>query len=102
MKNVYTIIALLVLVGSMAVAAQAQASIREQWVATIPFQFNAGDAKLPAGRYTITQANPASDSTLVEVRAKEGRRAAMLQMIYVIGKSANETKLVFHRYGDQY
>jgi len=101
-KAAYAMISLLVLVGSMAVAAQAQTSGRKQWVADIPFQFNAADAPLPAGKYTITQVNPACDSSLMEVRAKDGSRGALLQMSSIIGKSPNETKLVFHRYGDKY
>ena len=101
-RTAYTMIALLVLTGSMAVAAQAQTSGRKQWVANIPFQFNAADATLPAGKYTITQVNPASAGTVVEVRAKDGSRAAILQMSFIIGKSADQTSLVFHRYGDRY
>src|SRR5215471_1777175 len=101
-RTTYTMIALLVLTGSMAVAAQAQTSGRKQWVANIPFQFNAADATLPAGKYTIAQVNPASDRTVMEVRAKDGSRAAMLQMSSIIGNPTKQTSLVFHRYGDKY
>jgi hypothetical protein len=101
-QTAYTMIALLVLVGSMAVAAQAQNSGRRHLVANIPFQFNAGDATLPAGEYTITQVNPASDRAVVQIRTKGGSRTAMLQMGSVIGKTADLTSLVFHRYGNKY
>ena len=101
-RTAYTMIAILVLTGSMAVAAQAQNSGPRHLVANIPFQFYAGDATLPAGEYTITQVNPASDRTVVQFRTKDGSRTAMLQMGSVIGKTADQTSLVFHRYGDRY
>jgi len=99
-KTAYTMIALFVLVGAMAVAAQAQT--RRHFVANIPFQFIAGDANLPAGEYTITQVSQASEPTVVEIRMKKGNRAMLLQMGAIIGNSAKQTSLVFHRYGDKY
>ena len=102
MRTAYTMIAMLVLTGSLAVAAEAQNSGPRHLVANIPFQFYAGDATLPAGEYTITQVNPASDRTVMQFRTKNGSRTAMLQMGSVIGKSLDQTSLVFHRYGDRY
>ena len=60
-KQAYTMIALLVLVGSMAVAAQAQTSGHTKLISNIPFEFNVGNTTLPAGEYTVAQVNPASD-----------------------------------------
>ena len=101
-KQTYTIIALLVLVGSMAVAAQAQNNGRRQLIANIPFQFNAGDTTLPAGEYIITQVNPASDKAVMQIRAKDGSRTTLVQMGAVAGRNAAQTTLAFHRYGNKY
>jgi hypothetical protein len=100
-KTAYTMIALVVLVGSMAMAAQAQNNGR-RLVATIPFQFSVGDKALPAGEYIITQTNPSSDHAVLQVRSKDGRSSAMIQMNNVMGKAQERAKLVFNRYGNQH
>jgi len=98
-RQAYMIIALAVLLGSMAVAAQAQTSGRTQLVASIPFQFNVGDQAMPAGDYTITQVNPSSDLAVLQLRSKGGKCNAMIQMNNVIGKGNESARLVFNRYG---
>lgn len=101
-KTAYTMIAMLVLVGSMAVAAQAQTGGRTELRASIPFQFSVGDRTLPAGEYTVRQVNPASDRAVLQLRQKDGGATAMIQMNSVIGKAQESAKLVFNRYGSQY
>ena len=100
-KQAYTMIALLVLVGSMAVAAQAQTSGRNQLIANIPFEFNVGSKTLPAGEYTVRQINPASDHAVLQLRDKEGN-SAMIQMNNVVGKANEKARLVFSCYGGQH
>lgn len=102
MKKAYTMIALMVLVGSMAVAAQAQTASRTQLVASIPFQFNVGDKTLPAGEYAISQVNPSSDHAVLRLRAKDGSRTVMIQMNNVIGKGREGSQLVFNRVDGEY
>jgi len=99
-KTAYTMIALLVLVGSMAVAANAQNNGR-RLVATIPFQFNVGDKTLPAGEYSVAQVNPSSDRAVLQLCSKDGRSSVMVRMNDVIGKAPERAKLVFNRYGKQ-
>jgi hypothetical protein len=101
-KQAYTMIAMIVLVGSMAVAAQAQTSGHTQLIANIPFDFNVGTKTLPAGEYTIVQVNPASGSAVLQLRSKDGSGSAMVQMNPVMGKASDSAHLVFHRYGNQY
>ncbi len=102
MKNqAYTVIAMFVLVASMAVAAQAQTSGRTQLTANIPFNFSVGNQTLPAGEYTVAQINPASDHVVLQLRSRDGN-SAMVQMTSVIGKAQESAKLIFHRYGDKY
>jgi hypothetical protein len=101
-KQAYIVIAMIVLVGSMVVAAQAQTSGRTQLIANIPFEFSAGAKTLPAGKYTIACVNPTSDQKVLQIRSLDGRNSAVLQMHSVNGKTQEGAKLVFHRYGDRY
>jgi hypothetical protein len=101
-KQAYTMIAMIVLVGSMAVAARAQTSGRTQLIANIPFQFNVGNKTLPAGEYTVAQVNPASDHAVLQLRSRDGSASAMVQMGSVIGKAQESAKLILNRYGNQY
>jgi hypothetical protein len=100
-KQAYTVFAMIVLVGSMAVAAQAQTSGRTQLIANIPFEFNVGNKTMPAGEYTASQVNPASDHAVLQLRSRNGS-SAMVQMGSVIGKAQEGAKLIFNRYGNQY
>lgn len=102
MKKAYTMIALMVLVGSMAVAAQAQTASRTQLVADIPFQFNVGNQTMPAGEYTVKQVNPSSDHAVLQLRAKDGSRTVMIQMNNVIGKAKEGSQLIFNHLGGEY
>ena len=97
----YTMIALAVLVGSMAVATQAQPGGRTM-IANIPFQFNVGDQIMPAGEYTVTQINPSSDRAVLQLRSRDGSSAAMIQMNEVMGKARESARLVFNCYGNQH
>ena len=101
-KQAYTMIAMIILVGSMAVVATAQTSGRTRLSANIGFDFKVGNRTLPAGEYTVTQINPASDQAVLQLRSKDGRAATMVQMTPVIGKAQENAKLIFNRYGDHY
>ena len=102
-KQAYTMIALLVLVGGMAVAAQAQTGARTQLIASIPFEFNVGEKTMPAGEYTVRQVNPSSDRAVLQLSSRNGKATVMIQMNPVIAKGAKEkSNLTFNRYGNQY
>ena len=101
-RQAYTMIAMIVLVGSMALAAQAQTSGRTQLIANIPFQFSVGNQTLPAGEYTVRQVNPASDHAVLQLRSRDGGASAMIQMGSMIGKAQESSKLIFNRYGNHY
>ena len=90
------------LAGVFAVSAQAQTAGSQKVVANIPFAFSVGKTNLPAGRYTITVVNPASDRKALQIRSLNGRASAMILTTDVIGKTSDDAKLVFHRYGDRY
>jgi len=101
-KQAYTVFAMIVLVGSMALAVRAQTSGRRQLMANIPFQFHVGNKTLPAGEYTVVQVKPASYRAMRQLRSKDGRAGAMVQTTSVIGKTQESAKLVFRRYENQY
>ncbi len=96
-RQAYTVIALLVLVGSMAVAARAQTGSRTPLIANIPFEFNVGNKTLPAGEYLIRSAN-----VVLKIQSRHGKSGAMVQMMQVEGKAQESAKLIFHRYGNDY
>jgi len=101
-KTAYTMIALLVLIGSMAVAAQAQTAGRAQVRVSIPFQFHVGNATLPAGDYLVRQLNTDSSAATMQISRKDGGANTIINMIGTIGDAQALTKLTFRRYGNQY
>jgi len=101
-KTTYTMIALLVLVGSMAVAAQAQTAHRAPLRVSIPFQFHVGDTTLPAGEYTVRDLNEDSNAATLQIRRQDGGANAIINMIGAAGNGKTMTQLCFRRYGNQY
>jgi hypothetical protein len=97
-----TTIVMIILVGAVTASAYAQAAGTQPVVANIPFDFNVGSKTLPAGKYTITVVNPASDQKVLQIRSSDGRSTAITQTTGVIATASEKTKLVFHRYGDHY
>src|SRR6202166_1506792 len=69
---------------------------------TIPFQFHAGDAKLPAGKYIIHTVDN-SDLTIMEIISADGSTSALFE---VHDAEANSTpaksELIFNKYGNRY
>jgi hypothetical protein len=70
--------------------------------ADIPFQFHAGDTKLPAGKYVIRMLDD-SDLTIMEISRADGSVSALIQ---VHSAEANATprksELIFNKYGNRY
>ena len=101
-KYFYIPLAVVMLAGVLATNAHAQSNSPQRIVANIPFTFNVGKTSLPAGRYTITVVNPASDRPILQVRSANGRSSAMILTKGVIGDVSEKSKLVFERDGDRY
>lgn len=97
-----TAILMIILVGAFTASAHAQTAGPQPMVAKIPFDFNVGSKNLPAGKYTITVVNPASDRKVLQIRSSDGRSTAITQTTDITVTASNKTKLVFHRYGDRY
>jgi len=77
------------------------ARAQEPVVASIPFQFTAGQTTLPAGEYRVEKMNDVSSALLI--RSTEGNGAIMV-MTSAASAHAPQTqsKLIFHRYGNRY
>ena len=99
-KQAYTVISTMVLIGAMAVAAQAQNNGHRQLRANIPFQFNVGNKTMPAGEYLVRSVS--DDSSVLNLQSRDGKAGAMLLMRTVEGKVQPSAKLTFNRYGNQY
>jgi hypothetical protein len=68
--------------------------------ANIPFSFIVGKTTFPAGEYTVK--NSLIDGVL-QISAEDSSRRALISTLGVeANKGSNQTKLIFHRYGDQY
>ena len=81
---------------------KAHAQIVGELEANIPFQFHAGDTKLPPGKYIIRSLDN-SDLTLMEISSADGSTSALFT---VLDAQANSTpaknELVFNKYGNRY
>ena len=99
MKRFFNIpLIVIVFAGVLAINAHAQTKL----IASIPFAFSAGKTTLPAGKYTITVLNPASDRKILQIRSLNGRSSAVVLTTGIIGNASENAKLVFERYGDRY
>jgi hypothetical protein len=81
---------------------KAQAQIVGDLEVNIPFQFHAGNAKLPAGDYRIHVMED-SNLTIMEISSADGSTSTLFQ---VHDTDANSTptknELIFNKYGNRY
>jgi len=102
MKRHLHITLIAVLVTLSASAAHAQTNNPQRVVAQIPFAFHVGKTNLPAGKYTISVLNPSSDRTVLQIRSVDGHASAMILTNTLNSNPADNAKLVFERYDDNY
>jgi len=95
-------ITIVMLVAVWATAARSQAAGPQLMRAHIPFAFHVGSKELPAGEYRITVLNPNSDQKVLQIRSVDGRASAIVNTLGTKSKSPDNSKVVFHRYGDTY
>jgi hypothetical protein len=79
-------------------SAYAQLGSKQEVRANVPFDYKVGKATLKAGDCSIRAAGTA-DALAIRCNGSEAKLALSHS---VSGKPATETKLVFHKYGDQY
>lgn len=83
-------------------ASRAQAQIVGEIEADIPFQFHAGNARFPAGKYILKMLDN-SDLDAMEIRSADGNHAAIFQVMSAQAEtSPSKTELIFNKYGNQY
>jgi hypothetical protein len=77
------------------------ARAQEPVIASIPFQFTAGQTTLPAGEYRVQKVR--DDSSVLLIRSTEGNGAVMV-MTFATSTNAPQakSKLIFHRYGNRH
>ena len=81
---------------------QAQAQIIGSMEAGIPFQFHAGNTRLPVGKYLIRVLDD-SDLTMMEISNPDGSVAALFQVRSAEASStARKSELIFNKYGNKY
>jgi hypothetical protein len=87
---------LFVAVVASTVIAQSSPRLR----ADVPFSFHAGSTVLPSGKCTINR--PSSTNGIVLVRSGDRKAAYVISNNKEQGNAAENSRLVFRRYGDQY
>lgn len=95
-------VAIIIVCGAFAITGNAQTPVSPTIRARIPFTFNVGGKTMPPGVYTVRILNPSSDRRVLQIRSENGRLNAMTQTLRVKGTLQDNTKLVFHRYGESY
>ena len=82
--------------------AKAHAQIEGALEVTIPFQFYAGNAKLPAGKYILRTLDN-SDLTIMEISTPDGSTSALFEVQDAEANSApRKSELIFNKYGNRY
>jgi hypothetical protein len=82
--------------------AAAHAQIIGNLEVDIPFQFHAGNAKLPPGKYIIRPLDD-SDLTVMEISSADGSISALFDVEDVQANSTPaKSELIFNKYGDSY
>ena len=80
--------------------AKAHAQIIGELEADIPFQFYAGNAKLPAGNYVVHMLDT-SDLKVMEIRAADGSTSALFEVDNAEANAApRKSELIFNKYGN--
>jgi len=83
-------------------AGKAHAQIVGDLDVDIPFQFHAGNTKLPAGKYRIHMLDN-TDLTVMEITSADGSTSALFQVQESDANSApTKSELIFNKYGNRY
>ena len=99
-KNIINVgVTLFCLLTLGAATGQSQTS-NNQFRSYIPFQFNVGERKLPAGKYIIERINRLTSLEILVVRHVATGRSMFVTASSTEGKREEMTQLVFHRYGE--
>ena len=81
----------------------AQAQSADRMVVTIPFEFSAGDKRLPAGEYSVKRTS--ATASAFTIQRTDSSAAAIVLAAVTLGGGAEQQggpRLVLRRYGDVY
>lgn len=97
--RIFLMFGLLAILASLSAHAQ---SSREM-TANIGFSFTIADKTFPAGEYSVTRLNPASDKAALMIKSADGRLSKIALTVPVqAGTTQESARLIFNRYGEQY
>jgi hypothetical protein len=81
---------------------EARAQIIGNLEVDVPFQFHAGNVKLPAGKYIIRPLDD-SDLTVMEISSADGSISALFDVEDMQANSTpTKSELIFNKYGNSY
>jgi hypothetical protein len=82
--------------------AKAHAQIIGELEVTVPFQFYAGNAKLPAGKYILHMLDN-SDLKIMEISTPDGSTSALFEVEDAESNTVPpKNELIFNKYGNRY
>jgi hypothetical protein len=100
MKNLSKLVVgmgLLSLLSVMPLAAQINNGVNF----TTSFPFYAGNAKMPAGSYKITQSDLDMDASILQIQSNDGVHSALVEFIPTQSAQPHpHSDVTFHKYGD--
>jgi hypothetical protein len=67
----------------------------------IPFQFHAGNAKLPPGKYLIHMLDD-SNLAVMEISSADGSTSALFEVQDAEANTPAKSELIFNKYGNRY
>ncbi|HJX92383.1 MAG TPA: hypothetical protein VJ372_17925 [Pyrinomonadaceae bacterium] len=98
-----TMLSLVSIFSLCAAVASANAQLSNPIRARVPFDFNVGDKKLPAGEYTFSRLSGFSDNKMISVSGADASAHVFLSTFAThVLTPKDKSTLVFHKYGDQY
>jgi hypothetical protein len=81
---------------------KAHAQIVGDLEVNVPFQFHAGNTKLPPGRYSIHLLDD-TDLTVMEISSADGSTSALFEVEIAAADTAPEkSEVIFNKYGNRY
>src|SRR5882724_4096474 len=98
-----TMLSLVSMLTRCAAVSSANAQLSNPIRAKIPFDFNLGDKKLPAGEYTFSRVSGLSDTkTMLVDNVDSSTRVFHSTFGLQVLTPNNASTVVFNKYGDQY
>ena len=92
--------ALLGLAAALALAVAAHAQVMHTVLIRVPFDFVAGERRMPAGRYTVRRIRADAETALL-IRSEDGRSAAVV-LTNAGEANPRASALVFRQRGERY